>query len=131
MEESCWGNKSLHFWLSPTIAAITGLAITKFLPYNPFFMIAGAFVLVIVQLNILNIRDVSISISGNTSDYNPYSKLDLSFIRLYTHSNIASGKKLIDNYYNRKDNGSNFTENTKDREKLLSPKKRWCIGSNY
>lgn len=46
--------KSLHFWLSPTLAAVTGLVILKLFPYSPLLMIAGAFILVAMQLTFIN-----------------------------------------------------------------------------
>lgn len=47
-------SKSLHFWLSPTLAAVTGILILKLFPYSPLFMIAGAFILVAMQLTFMN-----------------------------------------------------------------------------
>lgn len=47
-------SKSLHFWLSPTLAAVTGILILKLFPYSPLFMIAGAFILVALQLTFIN-----------------------------------------------------------------------------
>lgn len=46
-------SRTVHLWLSPTIAAITGILITRFLPYSPLFMVAVAFILVALQLKIL------------------------------------------------------------------------------
>lgn len=47
-------NKSLHFWLSPTLAAVTGMVILKLFPYSPLLMIAVAFILVAMQLTFMN-----------------------------------------------------------------------------
>lgn len=98
MEKPIWGNKSYHLWLSPTIAALTGLVITRFLPYSPFLMITGAFVLVALQLKIIG-SEVSPSFSAailpilthTQSWYYPLSVCILTGI-------IACGKNLIDNY---------------------------------
>lgn len=118
MEKSTWGNKSFHFWLSPTIAALTGLVITRFLPYSPFFMIAGAFILVVLQLKIIG-SEVSPFFSAailpilthTQSWYYPLSVCILTGI-------IACGRKLIDNFYKEKDISGRFVESLNGREKV-------------
>jgi len=118
MEKPAWGNKNFHFWMSPTIAALTGLVITRFLPYSPFFMIAGAFVLVVLQLKIIS-SEVTPSFSAailpilthTQSWYYPLSVCILTGI-------IVCGKKLIDNSYKEKGTSTRFLESLKEREKV-------------
>ncbi len=52
MEKSPWQSAHFHFWLSPTLAALTGILIVRFFPYAPFFTITGAFCLVVLQLKL-------------------------------------------------------------------------------
>jgi hypothetical protein len=52
MEKSPWESTPLHFWISPTLAALTGVLIVRFFAYAPFFMITAAFCLVVVQLKL-------------------------------------------------------------------------------
>jgi len=52
MEKSPWQSTNFHFWLSPTLAALTGILIVRFFPGTPFFMISGAFCLVVLQLKL-------------------------------------------------------------------------------
>ncbi|MEA5115171.1 MAG: hypothetical protein VB050_14215 [Geobacteraceae bacterium] len=52
MEKSPWQSSHFHFWLSPTLAALTGILIVRFFSYMPFFMIIGAFCLVVLQLKL-------------------------------------------------------------------------------
>jgi len=116
MKKSAWGNKSFHFWLSPTIAALTGLIITRFFPYSPFLMIAVAFVLVALQLKIIG-SEVSPSLSAamlpilmhTQSWYYPLSVFILTGI-------IASGKKIIDFYYKKNYTHEKYVEVFKERE---------------
>jgi hypothetical protein len=118
MEKSAWGNKNFHFWLSPTIAAVTGLVITRFLPYSPFLMIAGAFVLVVLQLKIIG-SEVTPSFSAailpilthTQSWYYPLSVCILTGI-------IVCGKKLIDNSYKEKGTSIELLKSFKEREKI-------------
>ena len=53
MEETPWKGAKFNLWLSPTLAALTGFLIVRFLPYSPYLMIAGAFVLAALQLALL------------------------------------------------------------------------------
>ena len=53
MEKPPWGHSVLHLWLSPTLAALTGMLIVRFFTYAPFFMITAAFCLVVLQLKLL------------------------------------------------------------------------------
>lgn len=122
MEESSWGNKSLNFWLSPTMAAITGYIILKFLPYNPFLMVAGAFVLVVVQLKMLNsemfpsLSAAILPIIIHTQSWiYPMSVCILTAI-------IACGKKIIDNYYNKRVNGGRLVKNINVSGKVIFTK---------
>ncbi|MDA8155022.1 MAG: HPP family protein [Actinomycetota bacterium] len=65
MEETPWKGAKLNIWLSPTLAALSGFLIVRFLPYSPYLMIAGAFVLVVLQLSLLR-SSVLPSISAAT-----------------------------------------------------------------
>jgi hypothetical protein len=53
MEKPPWGSSILGFWLSPTLAALTGVLIVRLFTYTPVFMIAGAFCIVALQLKLL------------------------------------------------------------------------------
>jgi hypothetical protein len=53
IENSSLADEPLYLWLSPTLAAITGVGILYFLPYNPEILIAFTFILVVLQLYLL------------------------------------------------------------------------------
>ena len=53
LNKTPWRSSTLDFWLSPTLGALTGMLMVRFLPYAPAFMIAGAFLLVALQLKLL------------------------------------------------------------------------------
>jgi hypothetical protein len=53
MENPPWSGAWRHFWLSPTLAALTGTLIVRYFSYAPLPMIAGAFCLVVLQLKLL------------------------------------------------------------------------------
>ena len=53
MEKPPWRSSILDFWLSPALAALTGIFIVRFFPYAPVFMIAGAFCIVVLQLKLM------------------------------------------------------------------------------
>lgn len=53
IENSPFADKPLYLWLSPTLAAITGVGMLHFLPYNPEILIAFTFLLVGLQLYLL------------------------------------------------------------------------------
>ncbi|MFL0196985.1 hypothetical protein ACJDU8_15665 [Clostridium sp. WILCCON 0269] len=118
MEKSTWGNKNFHLWLSPTIAALTGLVITRFLPYYPFFMIIGAFILVVLQLKVIG-SEVTPSFSAailpilthTQSWYYPLSVCILTGI-------IVCGKKLIHNSYKEKGTSTELLESLKEKRKV-------------
>jgi hypothetical protein len=63
MERSPWRSSNFNFWLSPTLAALTGIIIMRSFPYSPFFMIAGAFTIVALQMKVLR-SDVLPSLSA-------------------------------------------------------------------
>jgi hypothetical protein len=63
MERSPWRSAILSFWLSPTLAALTGIILLRSFPFSPFLMIAGAFVAVILQMKFLR-SDVLPSLSA-------------------------------------------------------------------
>lgn len=98
MEISPWVGNWLHFWLSPTLAALTGIVIIKAFPYSPLIMISGAFILVLIQLRLtgsgvfpsLSAAILPIITHVNSFVY-PLSVCVLTFI-------IALGKKVIDDY---------------------------------
>ncbi|MGI6554553.1 MAG: hypothetical protein ACOX2P_04100 [Bacillota bacterium] len=54
MEKTPWKGPRINFWLSPTLAAFTGMAILKIFPYNSLLMITATLFLVIVQIELLN-----------------------------------------------------------------------------
>lgn len=118
MEKSTWGNKNFHLWLSPTIAALTGLVITRFLPYYPFFMIIGAFILVVLQLKVIG-SEVTPSFSAailpilthTQSWYYPLSVCILTGI-------IVCGKKLIHNSYKENGTSTELLESLKEKQKV-------------
>lgn len=96
MKKSPWEGKWFHLWLSPTMAALTGIAIIKIFPYSPLYMISGAFILVIIQLKLTG-SGVLPSISAailpiivhSNSFYYPLSVCILTAI-------IAFGKKIME-----------------------------------
>lgn len=53
MDRPPWQGSALHFWISPTLAALTGVLIVRFFDYAPFPMITAAFCLVVLQLKLL------------------------------------------------------------------------------
>ncbi len=53
LEKPPWHGTNLSFWLSPALAALTGMAIVRYFPYSPVPMTAAAFVAVILQLKLL------------------------------------------------------------------------------
>jgi hypothetical protein len=53
MEKSPWEGGNVNIWLSPTLAAFTGIIIIRFLAASCYLMIAGAFVLVALQLSLM------------------------------------------------------------------------------
>ncbi|NVN91276.1 MAG: hypothetical protein HXX11_11835 [Desulfuromonadales bacterium] len=54
MEKPPWRSSILDFWLSPTMAAVSGVLMVRFFTYAPFFMITGAFCLVVLQLRLIH-----------------------------------------------------------------------------
>jgi len=52
MEKSPWQSTNLHFWLSPTLAAVTGIIIVRYFAYAPMVMVPAAFCLVALQLKL-------------------------------------------------------------------------------
>jgi hypothetical protein len=80
MEKPPWQSHYLHFWLSPTLAALTGILFVRFFPYAPFFMVTGAFCLVALQLKLFRsavLPSISAAIlpiiTGSDSWYYPLS----------------------------------------------------------
>jgi hypothetical protein len=53
MEKSPWQGTKLAIWASPTLAALTGVVVLRYLPFSPIFLIGCAFVLVVAQLKLL------------------------------------------------------------------------------
>lgn len=53
VKNSPWKEKPVYLWLSPTLAAITGVGMLHFLPYPREFLIAATFVLIALQLCVL------------------------------------------------------------------------------
>lgn len=58
-----WESRRANLMLSPTLAAFTGMALLKFFPYRPLFLICIAFLLVVVELQLLQ-SDVFPAISA-------------------------------------------------------------------
>ncbi len=63
MEKSPWESSNFNFWMSPTLAALAGTIIMRSFPGFTLFMIAGAFVVVAIQLRLLR-SDVLPSLSA-------------------------------------------------------------------
>jgi hypothetical protein len=53
MEKSPWSGSKFAIWASPTLAALTGVLLLRYVPFLPFFLIGSAFVLVVLQLKML------------------------------------------------------------------------------
>lgn len=51
--QSSWDKKPVNLWVSPSLAAFTGMAIIKFLPFDSLIMIVVALALVILQLHLM------------------------------------------------------------------------------
>jgi len=117
-------NKCLHLWLSPTIAALTGVLITRFLPYYPFFMIAGTLILVALQLKLLG-SEVYPSLSASIlpillhieSWSYPLSVCILTGI-------IVFGRILINRFEKEKESNSSLAGNYKEKRKVNFTKTR-------
>lgn len=95
MEKSPWDNKALNLWLSPTLAALTGVLITRFLPGTTFFLVIGAFILVALQLiltgsGVLPALSAAILpiITNNSSWFYPLSVCIMTIL-------VAGGRKLL------------------------------------
>ncbi len=52
MEKSPWPGADIYFWLSPTLAALTGILIVRYFTFAPFWMITAAFCLVALELKL-------------------------------------------------------------------------------
>lgn len=53
MKESPWQGKNRHLWLSPSLAALTGVIILRLTPSAPSVAIAAAFIAVAVQMKLM------------------------------------------------------------------------------
>lgn len=53
MEKPPWSGSPMQFWLSPTLAALSGMLMVRYLSYAPLPMITAAFCLVVLQLKLL------------------------------------------------------------------------------
>lgn len=53
MKKTPWRCTPLDLWLSPTLAALTGILMVRYVSYSPFLMITGAFCLVVLQLKLM------------------------------------------------------------------------------
>lgn len=118
MEKSISENKSFHFWLSPTMGAVTGVLINKFLPYSTFFMVTVAFILVFLELKII--------------DSEIYPALSAAILPILMHTEswyyplsvcvctgiIACGNKLINIFYNKKCEGTKVIEDIEKIKKV-------------
>lgn len=52
MDRMPWRGRALHLWLSPTLAAITGIVLQHYLPHRPFLAVLLAFAAVAVELRL-------------------------------------------------------------------------------
>ncbi|WP_066021548.1 MULTISPECIES: HPP family protein [Clostridium] len=111
-------NKSFHFWISPTIGALTGMLINRFLPSSTILMVAVAFILVFLQLKIIG-SEVYPALSASIlpillhseSWYYPLSVCILTGI-------IALGNKLIISFYSKKTKNSTLNKNMNKQIKV-------------
>lgn len=53
MERPPWSGTALQYWVSPSLAALSGVLIVRCFGYAPLPMIAGAFCLVVLQLKFM------------------------------------------------------------------------------
>jgi hypothetical protein len=53
MERPPWKGSWLAIWMSPTLAALTGVLLLRYVPLPPLFLIGSAFILVVLQLKLL------------------------------------------------------------------------------
>jgi len=95
MEKPPWHCTTLSLWLSPSLAALTGMLIVRYFTYSPVFMTAGAFAIVILQLRLMRsaiLPSISAAIlpviTHSDSWYYPVSVCVLTGV-------IASGRFLI------------------------------------
>lgn len=52
MERMPWRGRALLLWLSPTLAAVTGIVLQQYLPHHPFLAVLLAFAAVAVELRL-------------------------------------------------------------------------------
>lgn len=122
MEKSPWPGADFHFWFSPSLAALTGILIVRYVIYSPFFMIIAAFFLVVLQLKLSRsavLPSISAAIlpiiTRSESWWYPLSVCVLTGI-------IALGRA----YFNRRTPGNDSAAGTFDgkKEKAWSPRER-------
>ncbi len=53
MNKSPWESRNHHLWLSPSLAALTGVVLLRLIPSSPYLALAAAFILVAVQMKLL------------------------------------------------------------------------------
>jgi hypothetical protein len=53
MKESPWQGKDRHLWLSPSLAALTGVVLQRLIPALPYISITAAFILVALQMKLM------------------------------------------------------------------------------
>ncbi len=53
MEKPAWGGSNFAIWASPTLAALTGVLLLRYVPLSPVYLIACSFILVVLQLKLL------------------------------------------------------------------------------
>jgi uncharacterized membrane protein (DUF485 family) len=82
-----WGSDFFHYWISPSLAALTGFCLVKFSPIHPILNISIALILVYLQLKLLKSKvlpSISASIlpilSHAESWYYPISVFVMTFI---------------------------------------------------
>jgi hypothetical protein len=125
MENPPWRSSALDFWLSPTLAALTGMLIVRYFPHAPFFMICAAFCLVVLQLKMLRssvLPSISAAIlaiiTRSDSWYYPLSVCVLTGV-------IALGVWASGRSNSCKDRTAPFRRSVSDRAGELSEAAHW------
>ncbi len=128
MEESPWRGSKFAIWASPSLAALTGVLLLRYLPFSPFFLIGSAFVLVVLQLKLLRsavLPSLSAAIlpiiTHTTSWLYPLSVCILTAV-------IALGRLSLESF-DHKENSANFLPGhdgvSGEKSKVLSELMFW------
>ena len=54
MKRPSWSGSNVAIWASPTLAALTGVVLMRYVHLSPILLICGAFILVVLQLKLLH-----------------------------------------------------------------------------